>query len=102
MASELTVETSPQTQKSSKVMVAIDGGEYGNYALKWALQNLDENSNMVFFFLLLFLVITVGFLLEAIALFVTVDLLASIQDNQKKCADSILAKAKEICAKQGV
>ena len=32
----------PEMKQKNKVMIAIDGSDSSSYALKWALQNLDD------------------------------------------------------------
>ncbi|XP_048502437.1 uncharacterized protein LOC104896434 isoform X2 [Beta vulgaris subsp. vulgaris] len=94
-------EVAAETKVQSKVIVAIDESECSSYALKWALQNLDDKLKSG---LLLFSVISIDYSGAFAGGYgsLPADLMTSMQDNQKKFVASLLAKAKEICAKHGV
>ncbi|XP_057529694.1 universal stress protein A-like protein [Amaranthus tricolor] len=92
-----------ERQDKRKVMIAIDESECSKIALEWAIRNLDNTlkSNG----LILFNAIP----LEYAGVFATTygstlpaNVLTSIQDNQKKFAEALLVKAKDICAMYGV
>ncbi|KAI6677062.1 hypothetical protein NL676_037858 [Syzygium grande] len=79
-------------KKKEVVMVGMDDSECSHYALRWALQNLGQTLSRSH--LLLF---SAQPLLEF-----TVDLINDLQENQRKATLSLLANAKEICAKHGI
>ncbi|XP_062145557.1 universal stress protein A-like protein [Alnus glutinosa] len=90
-------------QKKKKVMVAIDESECSRYALLWALDNLHEtiaNSELILFAVQP--IVDLSFAMVSTLGAAPQDLITSIQENQKKTASTLLERAKEICAKQGI
>lgn len=94
-------EIAAETKQQSKVMVAIDGSECSSYALRWALQNLDDKLKSG---VILFTAISADYsgVCSGSYASVPLDMVTSIQDYQKKFAASLLSKAKEICTEFGV
>jgi len=90
--------------EKKKVMVAIDESECSRYALQWTLDNLsqtiDDNSQLVLF--------TVQPISECTYAYASSfgaappELIRSIQENQNKIASTLLEKAKQICANNGI
>ncbi|XP_050240966.1 universal stress protein A-like protein isoform X1 [Quercus robur] len=90
--------------EKKQVMVAIDESECSRYALQWTLDNLsqtiDDNSQLVLF--------TVQPISECTYAYASSfgaappELIRSIQENQNKIASTLLEKAKQICANNGI
>ncbi|WCJ24500.1 Adenine nucleotide alpha hydrolases-like superfamily protein [Euphorbia peplus] len=85
------------------MMVAIDESECSQYALEWALSYLQDtilNSHLLIF--------TAqpnsnfGFVYASSFGSAPPELIASMQENQRKIASSLLDKAKQICADHGI
>ncbi|CAK7326601.1 unnamed protein product [Dovyalis caffra] len=92
-----------KSSEKKKVMVAIEESESSHYALEWTLDKLRESiadSTVIIF--------TaqpnsdIGYIYASTLGTAPVDLVTSIQENQKKCALLLLDKAKDICAKRGI
>ncbi|KAI3467077.1 hypothetical protein Pfo_023740 [Paulownia fortunei] len=86
-----------------KVMVAIDGSEFSLYALEWTLENLREtleNSKLVIFTAQP--VADLGYLYAASFGAAPAKLVRSVQENDKRSAEALLEKAKDICSQHGV
>ncbi|KAF3431886.1 hypothetical protein FNV43_RR26622 [Rhamnella rubrinervis] len=90
-------------EQKKKVMVAIDESECSHYALQWALQHLAPtilDSQLIIFTVQPF--VNLGLTVAASFGSTPPELIASLQENQKKAALALLEKAKDICAKHGV
>ncbi|XP_047972986.1 universal stress protein A-like protein [Salvia hispanica] len=86
-----------------KVMVAIDESEFSLYALEWTLQNLLEtleDSKLVVFTAQS--LSDFGFLYASSYGAAPIELVTSLQENNRKIAEALLEKAKGICSKYGV
>ncbi|CAO2831410.1 unnamed protein product [Amaranthus hypochondriacus] len=96
------VAKEPEMKQKNKVMIAIDGSDSSSYALKWALQNLDDTlkSHGV----ILFTAISADYsgVFSGSVGSVPLDLVDSMESDQKIFAASLLAKAKDACAKHGI
>ncbi|KAG8366628.1 hypothetical protein BUALT_Bualt17G0099500 [Buddleja alternifolia] len=82
-----------------KVMVAIDESEFSRYALEWTLQSLRDtiaNSELV-----IFTAQTADFSYLYASSFAA-ELIRSVQENNKRVAEALLEKSKEICTQYGV
>ncbi|CAA0809018.1 Adenine nucleotide alpha hydrolases-like superfamily protein [Striga hermonthica] len=82
-----------------KVMVAIDESECSHYALEWALNNLREslqNSKLVIFTAQP--LADYGYLYASSYGAAPAELVTSVQENHKRVAEALLAKAKEVCS----
>ncbi|PHT33383.1 hypothetical protein CQW23_25183 [Capsicum baccatum] len=85
-------------EKKKKVMVAIDENECSFYALKWALENLYES--LQYSEVVLFTVQPIsdyGYIYASSFGVASPQLMASVQQNQKKVANALLKKAKDFC-----
>lgn len=104
-------------KESSRVMVAIDENESSCYALKWALQNLQESvfksSNPLILFMVLPSSATNGggggrgsnFFSASLGsprIISGSELVNSVQERNSMVAEGILEKAKSICASHGI
>ncbi|XP_021749917.1 universal stress protein A-like protein [Chenopodium quinoa] len=92
---------SAEMKQNGMMIVAVDESECSSYALKWALQNLGDKLKSGVILLTAVSVTQSGVFAGGYGT-VPLDLVTSIQENQKKFATSLLAKAKEICAQYGV
>ncbi|XP_021896202.1 universal stress protein A-like protein [Carica papaya] len=89
--------------EGKKVMVAIDESECSHYALQWALDFLgDTIATSKLILLTVQPLVEFGYVYASTYGAAPVDLIASVQENQKKVALALLEKAKEICANRGV
>ncbi|XWS63544.1 hypothetical protein CRYUN_Cryun06bG0108300 [Craigia yunnanensis] len=86
-----------------KVMVAIDESECSHYALQWALENLGGTisaSQLIIFNAQPF--DHFAYLSASTYGATPLDLITTVQENQKKLTIALLEKAKDICTKHGV
>ncbi|MBA0630816.1 hypothetical protein Godav_002877, partial [Gossypium davidsonii] len=93
-----------ENKMEKKVMVAIDESECSHWARQWALENLGHtiSGSQLFIFnaqpLHNFVYISAS---TYGAPPTAVDLINTVQENQKKLALALLEKAKGICANRG-
>ncbi|XP_059316947.1 universal stress protein A-like protein [Lycium ferocissimum] len=93
-------------EKKKKVMVAIDESECSFYALEWALENLYQsllNAEVVLFTAQP--IADYGYMniyAESFAIASPPELMASIEENQRKVANALLQKAKDLCAQHAI
>ncbi|XP_010264150.1 PREDICTED: universal stress protein A-like protein [Nelumbo nucifera] len=90
-------------ENGKKVMIAIDENECSLYALRWALDNLQDRlttSSLVIFTAQP--MADYGYIYAASLGSAHPQLTKAIQEHQKKVSLSLLEKAKDICANQGV
>ncbi|CAL1392561.1 unnamed protein product [Linum trigynum] len=86
-----------------KVMVAIDESEFSHYALEWTLTNLGDTISSSGLLLFTAQPLADFTYLHASTLGTTPpELVASVQENQKKLTAALLDKAKQICSAHGV
>ncbi|XP_022726536.1 universal stress protein A-like protein [Durio zibethinus] len=92
-----------ENKMKKKVMVAIDESECSHYALQWALENLSDtiSASKLFIFNAQPLA-TFAYLSAASYGAAPLDLITTVQENQKKLTLALLEKAKDICANYGV
>ncbi|XP_021749924.1 universal stress protein PHOS32-like [Chenopodium quinoa] len=94
-------EIAGASKQNGKVMIAIDGSESSSYALKWAVEHLDHKlkSGVIIF---------TATSADYTGVFsgsygsVPLDLVTSLQGDQKDFTVSLLTKAKELCEKHGI
>ncbi|KAK9276970.1 hypothetical protein L1049_006509 [Liquidambar formosana] len=85
------------------VMVAIEESDCSHYALKWTLESLCNSiseSHLIIFTVLP--IADYSYIYASTMGAAPPDLIASVQENQKKVAVALLEKAKKICADHGV
>ncbi|KAH1040039.1 hypothetical protein J1N35_041782 [Gossypium stocksii] len=92
-----------ENKMEKKVMVAIDESECSQWALQWALENLDHtiSASQLFIFNAQPLA-NVAYLSASTYGAAPVDLIKAVQENRKKLALALLEEAKGICANRGV
>ncbi|XP_027097010.1 universal stress protein A-like protein [Coffea arabica] len=93
----------PSTGEKKKVMVAIDESDCSIYALEWTLSSLHEsiaNSELLIFTAQP--IADYSYLHASSMGATTPELVKSFQEQQKRAADALLEKAKDVCAKHGV
>ncbi|MBA0814886.1 hypothetical protein Gohar_020685 [Gossypium harknessii] len=94
-----------ENKMEKKVMVAIDESECSHWALQWALENLGHTISASQLFIFNAQPLPNFAYLSAStygAPPTAVDLINTVQENQKKLALALLEKAKGICANRGV
>ncbi|KAB2035533.1 hypothetical protein ERO13_D04G137700v2 [Gossypium hirsutum] len=92
-----------ENKMEKKVMVAIDESECSHWALQWALENLGHaiSASQLFIFNAQPLH-NFAYLSASTYGAPPVDLINTVQENQKRLALALLEKAKGICANRGV
>ncbi|CAI0454618.1 unnamed protein product [Linum tenue] len=96
-------ETEMEGGSKKKVMVAIDESEFSHYALEWALTNMGDTISSSGILLFTAQPLADFTYLHASTLGTTPpELVASLQENQKKLTTALLDKAKQICSAHGV
>ncbi|XP_059316948.1 universal stress protein A-like protein [Lycium ferocissimum] len=84
-------------------MVAIDESECSFYALEWALENLYQsllNAEVVLFTAQP--IADYGYIYAESFGVTSPELMASVQENQRKVANAILKKAKDLCTQHAI
>ncbi|KAJ8548293.1 hypothetical protein K7X08_030762 [Anisodus acutangulus] len=95
-----------EKKKKKKVMVAIDESDCSFYALEWALENLDQsllNAEVVLFTAQP--IDDFGYIniyAETFAVATPPELMANVQENQRKVANALLKKAKDLCTQHKI
>ncbi|XP_021298880.1 universal stress protein A-like protein [Herrania umbratica] len=92
-----------ENKMKKKVMVAVDESECSHHALQWALENLGDtlSASQLFIFTAQPLP-NFAYLSASTYGAAPLDLITTVQENQKKLTLALLEKAKDICATHGV
>ncbi|CAN4124823.1 unnamed protein product [Withania somnifera] len=84
-------------------MVAIDESECSLYALQWALENLYPSlSNAEIVLFTAQPIADYGYLYAASFGVGSPELMTSLQENQRKVANALLKKAKDVCTQHAI
>ncbi|KAJ8548292.1 hypothetical protein K7X08_030761 [Anisodus acutangulus] len=92
-----------EEKKKKKVMVAIDESDCSFYALEWALENLDQsllNAEVVLFTAQP--ISDYGYIYASSFGVTSPELMTSVQENQRKIANALLKKAKDVCTQHAI
>ncbi|MCD7473126.1 hypothetical protein HAX54_014752 [Datura stramonium] len=92
-----------EEKEKKKVMVAIDESECSLYALEWALQNLNQsllNAEVVLFTAQP--IADYSYIYASSFGVTSPELMANVQENQRKVANALLKKAKDVCTQHAI